>query len=201
MRKPILTSIVILAVLAVILNGCKSKEPEAGNKTPEFTLKSFEGEEVSLSDYKGKIVVLEWFNDECPFVKYHYKTVTTMVALANKYKAKNVVWLAINSTNHTTPEQNKDFAAKYSLPYPILDDKPGKVGQAYGATNTPQMFIIDTKGNIVYDGAIDNSPMGRTPAGEELINHVDKALAELTSGKAVSVPKTDPYGCSVKYAH
>ena len=200
MRKPILTSILILAVLAAILSGCKSKEPEAGNKAPGFTLKSFEGEEVSLSDYKGKIVVLEWFNDECPFVKYHYDTVHTMVELANKYKAKNVIWLDINSTSHTTPEQNKDLSAGHNLPYPILNDKPGKVGWAYGATNTPHMFIIDAKGNIAYEGAIDNSPMGKTPDGEKPTNYVDKALAELISGKAVSVPKTSPYGCTVKYA-
>jgi len=200
MRKAILTNIVTLAVLAVILNGCKSKEPEAGKKAPGFTLKSFEGKEVGLSDYKGKIVVLEWFNDECPFVRYHYDTMHTMVELANKYKAKNVVWLAINSTNHTTVEQNKNFAAKHKMPYPILDDRPGEVGRAYGATNTPHMFIIDTKSNIAYEGAIDNSPLGKTPDGEKLTNYVNKALAELTSGKAVSEPKTKPYGCSVKYA-
>jgi len=201
MRKTFFAIVVVLAVLVVALSGCKKKEPAAGKKAPEFTLKSFDGKQISLSDCKGKIVVLEWFNDECPFVKYHYKTVTTMVALANKYKAKNVVWLAINSTNHTTPEQNKDFAAKHNLPYPILDDRPGNAGKAYDATNTPHMFIIDGKGNIAYEGAIDNSPLGKTPEGEKLTNYVDKALAELTSGKAVSVPKTDPYGCSVKYAH
>jgi len=204
MKKTIFTMAAILAISVVILSGCKSKEPaeepEASKKGPEFTLKSFDGKEVSLSDYKGKIVVLEWFNDECPYVRYHYDTVHTMVELANKYKAKNVVWLAINSTNHTTPQQNKDFAAKHNLPYPILDDRPGNVGRAYGATNTPHMFIIDAKGNIIYEGAIDNSPMGKIPEGEKLTNYVDKALAELTSGKAVSVPKTQPYGCSVKYA-
>jgi peroxiredoxin len=197
MRKLSLAIIVVVAVLAVILSGCKS---EAGKKSPPFTLKSFDGKEISLSDYKGKIVVLEWFNDECPFVKYHYDTVTTMVGLANKYKDKGVIWLAINSTNHTTPEQNKEFAAKHNLPYPILDDRSGKVGRAYNATNTPHMFVMDQKGNIVYAGAIDNGPMGKPPAGKDLINHVDKALGELISGKPVSVTKTDAYGCNVKYA-
>ena len=204
MRKSIFTMAAILAVSVVILSGCKSKEPaeepKAGKKAPEFTLKSFEGKEISLSDYRGKIVVLEWFNNECPFVRYHYDTVHTMVGLANKYKANNVVWLAINSTSHTTAKQNKDFATKHNLPYPILDDRPGKVGRAYDATNTPHIFIIDKKGYIAYEGAIDNSPRGKTPEGEKLTNYVDKALAELTSGKAVSVPKTQPYGCSVKYA-
>jgi peroxiredoxin len=198
MRKTIFAMLAILAVSVVVLGGCESK---AGKKAPGFTLKSFDGKEINLSDHRGKIVVLEWFNDECPYVKYHYDTVNTMVDLANKFKAKNVVWLAINSTNHTTPKQNKEFSAKHNLPYPILDDRPGKVGRAYSATNTPHMFIIDAKGNIVYEGAIDNSPMGKIPEGEKLTNHVDKALAELTSGKAVSMPKTQPYGCSVKYAH
>jgi len=204
MKKTIFTMAAILAISVVILSGCKSKEPaeghEASKKGPEFTLKSFDGKEISLSDYKGKIVVLEWFNDECPYVRYHYEKANTMVELANKYKTKNVVWLAINSTNHTTPQQNKEFAARHNLPYPILDDRPGKVGRAYGATNTPHIFIIDTKGNIAYEGAIDNSPLGRTPDSEKPTKYVDKALAELVSGKSVSLPKTRPYGCSVKYA-
>lgn len=203
MKKTIFTTAAILAISVVILSGCKSKEPaeepEASKKGPEFTLKSFDGKEVSLSDYKGKIVVLEWFNDECPYVRYHYDTVHTMVELANKYKAKNVVWLAINSTNHTTPQQNKDFAAKHNLPFPILDDRPGNVGRAYGATNTPHMFIIDKKGNIAYKGAIDNNT-SIDANKKDVINYVDRALTELTSSKAVSTPKTKPYGCSVKYA-
>ncbi len=169
-------------------------------KTPEFTLTSFDGKTVSLSDYKGKIVVLEWFNLECPFVQYHYNTATTMVALANKYKGK-IVWLAVNSTSHTTPEANKTFAEKHKLPYLILDDRTGKIGRAYNATNTPHIFIIDTKGYIAYDGAIDNSPMGNTPQGQELINYADKALTELTAGKTVSLKETKPYGCTVKYAN
>jgi len=171
----------------------------AGKKAPDFTLKSFDGKSVSLSDYRGKIVVLEWFNFECPFVQYHYDKATTMVDLANKYKDKNVVWLSMNSTSHVTPEANIEFAKKHKLPYPILDDRPGQVGHAYGAETTPHIFIIDRRGNIGYEGAIDNSPSGKTPAGEKLINYVDQALAELLAGKPVSTPKTKPYGCTVKY--
>jgi len=171
----------------------------AGKKAPAFTLKSFDGKTVSLSDYRGKIVVLEWFNFECPYVQYHYDKVTTMIDLANKYKDKNVVWLAMNSTSHTTPEANIGFAKKHNLPYLILDDRPGNVGHAYSAETTPHIFIIDRRGNIVYEGAIDNSPLGKTPAGEQLINYVDQALAEVLAGKPVSIPKTKPYGCTVKY--
>lgn len=168
-------------------------------KAPEFTLTSFDGKTVKLSDYRGKIVVLEWFNFECPYSKYHYETKKTMVSLANKYKGKNVVWLVINSTSHTTPRANKEFTRKYKLPFPILDDRSGKVGRAYGAKTTPHMYVIDPRGNIVYEGAIDNSPSGKTPAGAKLINYVDKALAELTTGRAVSTSNTKPYGCTVKY--
>jgi peroxiredoxin len=171
----------------------------AGKKAPDFTLKSFDGKSVSLSDYRGKIVVLEWFNFECPFVQYHYNKATTMIDLANKYKDKNVVWLSMNSTSHITPEANIEFAKKHKLPYPILDDRPGQVGHAYGAETTPHMFIIDRGGNIMYEGAIDNSPLGKTPAGEQLISYVDQALAEVLAGKAISAPKTKPYGCTVKY--
>jgi len=169
----------------------------SSKKAPAFRLTSFCGETADLSDYRGKIVVLEWLNFECPFVMYHYRQPNTMVRLANKYKDDNVVWLAVNSTSHTTAEANKDFAEKHKLPYLILDDRSGEVGHAYGAKTTPHMYVIDARGNIVYEGAIDNSPMGNRKEG--VINYVDQALTELTSGKAVSTPSTKPYGCSVKY--
>jgi peroxiredoxin len=171
----------------------------AGKNAPDFTLKSFDGKSVSLSDYRGKIVVLEWFNFECPFVQYHYNKATTMIDLANKYNDKNVVWLSMNSTSHTTAEANIEFAKKHKLPYPILDDRSGQVGHAYGAETTPHIFVIDRKGSIVYEGAIDNAPNGKTQAGEKLINYVDQALTELLAGKPVSIAKTKPYGCTVKY--
>jgi peroxiredoxin len=171
---------------------------DSSRKAPALRLTSFSGKTVALSDYSGKIVVLEWLNFECPFVMYHYKQPNTMVKLANEYKDKNVVWFAVNSTSHTTPEANIDFAEKYKLPYLILDDRSGEVGRAYGAKTTPHIYIIDTGGNIVYAGAIDNSPMGKKEEG--VINYVDKALAELTNGKPVSTPSSEPYGCSVKYA-
>ena len=170
----------------------------SGERASGFELKSFDGKTVSLSDYRGKIVVLEWFNFECPYVMYHYRQPSTMVELAKQYKGKNVVWLAVNSTNHTTPEANKTFAKKHKLPFAILDDRSGKVGRAYGAETTPHMYIINHRGRIVYEGAIDNAPLGKTREG--VVNYVDKALAELTAGKAVSTPKTKPYGCTVKYA-
>jgi peroxiredoxin len=170
-----------------------------GRRAADFELSGFEGRTVKLSDYKGSIVVLEWINLDCPFVQYHYDKAGTMIELANKYRDKGVVWLAINGTSQTTPEANRDFAKKHKLPYPILDDRSGTVGHLYGALTTPHMFIISRDGFVVYDGAIDNAPNGKTIDGRDKVNYVDKALSELTSGQRVSTPKTQSYGCSVKY--
>jgi peroxiredoxin len=179
--------------------GTAEKARQQGRRAPEFELNSFEGKNVKLTDYKDSIVVLEWLNTECPLVQYHYDKASTMIDLAKKYKDKNVVWLAVNSTNQTTPEANREFAKKHKLPYPILDDRSGKVGRLYGAITTPHMFIVDAPGFVVYDGAIDNAPLGKPTDGGEKVNYIDKALSELTSGQPVSTPKTQSYGCSVKY--
>jgi len=188
--------IATVAVLAIPMILYANEKPV---KAPDFKLKNHDGKEVKLSDYKGKIVVLEWINQECPFVKYHYEKKSTMKELAARYKDKKVVWLAIDSTNHQKPEKNKEYAEKCKILHPILDDRSGKVGRAYKATNTPHMFVINTDGNIAYNGAIDNAPMGKVPKDKELVNYVDKALKELISGKTVSIAKTKPYGCTVKY--
>jgi peroxiredoxin len=155
----------------------------SGKRAPDFKLKSFDGKTVKLSDHRGKIVVLEWFNMECPFSRYHYETKKTMPELAEKYKSKNVVWFAVNSTNHT---------------FPILDDRSGEVGRAYGAKTTPHIFIINPRGRIVYEGAIDDSPLGKKKEG--VVNYADTVLTELTAGKDISITNTKPYGCTVKYA-
>jgi len=180
--------------------GAREGQPRRGKRAPDFALQSFDGKTIRLSDYRGKIVVLEWFNFECPFSKYHYETVQTMANLAEKYKDQGVVWLAVNSTNHTTPAANRQFSSKQKLPFPILDDRSGEVGRKYEARTTPHMFVIDTDGTIVYDGAIDNAPLGRQQGGDAKVNYVDLALADLTSGREVGTPNNQPYGCSVKYA-
>ncbi|MHC5074618.1 MAG: redoxin domain-containing protein [Planctomycetota bacterium] len=204
MKKILTATIVILTVTLFLYADSHEKSskpgPEPGQKAPNFTLKNQEGKTVSLAEYKDKTVVLEWFNYDCPFVKYHYEDKKTMSELAAKYKNKNVVWLTVNSTNYATQQTNKEYAKKNNVKHAILDDSSGKVGKSYKATNTPHLIIIDKKGNVAYNGAIDNSPNGKTPAGKELEKYVDKALNELTSGQKVSNPKTKPYGCSVKYA-
>jgi peroxiredoxin len=169
-------------------------------RVPQFQLRDFaQSKTVKLSDYRGKIVVIEWIDLDCPFSMYHHKTKNTMVNLANKYK--DVVWLAINSTANTTPQANVGFAKEQKLPYPILDDRTGSVGRMFGAQKTPQMFIIDAQQrSIVYEGAIDNAPMGEIGEGQKVVNYVDEALAALTSGKEVPTSMTLPYGSAVKYA-
>jgi len=173
-------------------------EPRA-RRAPDFEMDSFDGRQVKLADYKDQIVVLEWLNLECPYSRYHYDTVQTMVKTAGKYRDKGIVWLAVNSTFKTTPEANREFAAKYKLPYPILDDRAGDLARRYGARTTPHVFIIDKEGRIAYDGAIDNAPLGKQEAGAGTLNYVDQALSELTQARKVSLPNTVPYGTVIKY--
>jgi peroxiredoxin len=175
-----------------------------GQPAPDFTLKDLDGKEVSLSSFKGKTVVLEWFNPECPFVVASH-TKGSLVDAAKKHTDAGVVWLAINSgapgKQGHDPAVNAERVKSWSLPHPILRDESGEVGRAYGATNTPHMFVIDQAGTLVYAGAIDNSPDGEgaSPEGGTLVNYVSAALADLAAGKPVTVPRTKAYGCKVKY--
>ncbi len=166
-----------------------------GGAAPDFTLTDTAGNEVSLSDFEGKVVVLEWLNPDCPFVVRHYKA-GTMKSLAEKYGEKDVVWLTINSTNYMDAEANAKFKAANQLPYPILVDQDGAVGHLYDAKTTPHMYIIDGAGKIVYMGAIDDDPRG---GSDKPANYVAAALDEVLAGKAVTTAETTPYGCSVKY--
>ncbi|HUN81125.1 MAG TPA: redoxin domain-containing protein [Phycisphaerae bacterium] len=171
-----------------------------GEPAPNFTLKDSEGNEHRLSDYAGKVVVLTWFNSDCPFVKLHYEKQTTVVDLYNSYKSKNVAVLAINSTNPKNPSYGKDSAAKknWKIDFPILVDSDGKVGRMYGAKTTPHCFVIDKNGILAYAGAMDNDPKNeKTGSAKE--NYVREAVDSLLAGKKVATTETKPYGCSVKY--
>lgn len=183
-------------------------EPEAravvGKRAPDFKLKDLTGKEVSLASLKGKTVVLEWFNPGCPFVKKSH-TVGSLVDTAKRHAKSGVVWLAVNSNaagkQGSAPADNVDAAKTWSMDYPILRDETGAVGKAYGATNTPHMFVIDKKGTLVYAGAIDNSPdgEGKSAEGGKLINYVDAALEDVAAGKPVRTSTSKAYGCGVKY--
>lgn len=174
-----------------------------GQPAPDFTLPAADGSTVKLSDFKGKRVVLEWFNPECPFVKAAHGE-GPLKDMAAKTTATGVTWLAINSgapgkQGHGA-EVNKNAAAQWNLTHPILLDETGAVGHAYGASNTPHIFIVDEKGLLVYRGGLDNAPMGTPdPPGSKHIAHVQDALAALAAGKTVAAPETRAWGCSVKY--
>jgi peroxiredoxin len=171
---------------------------KVGEPAPQFSLKDQDGKTVSLADYKGKVVVLEWFNDQCPYVVKHY-TGGDMNTTAKKYAEKDVVWLAINTTAGKTAEDNKKVAGDWKIDRPILADTTSEVAQAYQSKNTPTMYVIDKEGKLVYMGAIDsdNSADQKKIAGAT--NYVAKALDEVLAGKPVSEPKTKAYGCGVKY--
>lgn len=176
-------------------------KPETVRDANDFTLFDADGNLVQLSSFKGKkIVVLEWVNYDCPFVKAHYsKQLPTSTALYLKYKDRDVVWLLVNSTHYATAESTKEWAAGLKLPLPILMDTDGRIGRLYDAKTTPHLFVVSKEGKLVYQGAFDNAPLGKTPADEPYLNYVDRALEELTDGKEVSIQKTKPYGCTVKY--
>jgi peroxiredoxin len=176
-----------------------------GKRAPDFKLPDLGGKEVSLASFKGKVVVLEWFNPGCPFVKKSHGQ-GSLVDTARRHGKRGVVWLAINSAGPgkqgADPAMNAEAAKAWSLAHPILRDERGAVGKAYGATNTPHMFVIDKQGVLVYAGAIDNSPdgEGQSPQDGKLVNHVDAALEDLAAGRPIRTPTTKAYGCSVKYA-
>lgn len=170
----------------------------------DFALQGLDGKTHRLAEYKGKVIVLEWTNPGCPFVKRHYNA-GTMQDLQKKYAGQDVVWLTICSTNPDHREYFDDDAMRTqfsdwkSIPTAILTDKDGAVGRAWSAKTTPHMFVIDKNFNVAYQGAIDNNPRGSKPA-EETINYVDKALGSVLAGTAVETATTQPYGCGVKYA-
>jgi len=177
---------------------------EIGKTAPDFSATDINGKAVKLSDYKGKIVVIESYNSDCPFCHNQYQT-GAMQAMQRDLAAKGVVWLLVNSVNpnnasHRTPEQAKaEMAAEKMDVTAWIDDSSGAVGHLYGMKTTPHMFVIDKNGVLVYDGAIDNQP---DPVHDpsKAKNYVTAAIDALLAGKPVAVSETKPYGCSVKYA-
>lgn len=175
-----------------------------GAPAPDFTLTDTEGKTVKLSDFRGKTVVLEWFNPGCPFVQKSH-TKGSLVDTAAKHTKNGVVWLAINSgapgkQGHGV-EANRAAKQEFKMDHPVLLDETGAVGKAYGAKRTPHMYVIDKNGVLVYAGAIDNSPdgEGESPSDGKLVNYVEAALDDLAAGRAVAKAETEAYGCSVKY--
>lgn len=175
-----------------------------GEKAPDFTAADSNGKNHTLASYKGKIVVLEWLNHQCPFVKKHYGG-ENMQKLQKTYAGKGVIWLSIISSapgkqGYCTPEEaNSLTREKGAAPTAVLLDSQGTVGKLYGAKTTPHMFIISADGVLVYNGAIDDIPSTDIDDIAKAKNYVQSALDELLAGKAVSMATSQPYGCSVKY--
>lgn len=186
----------IAALAAFALVGAPTNAPalQPGDDAPVFTLKDESGTEHNLADLKGKVVVLEWTNPDCPYVVMHYQEKTTMKDLQAKYAEQGVVWIAVNSTDYNKPEDSQKWAKANGMVYRTLQDSEGKVGRMYGAKTTPHMYIIDREGKLAYMGGIDDGPKSAAPGG-----FVATALDEVIAGKPVSNASTKPYGCTVKY--
>jgi len=201
MKKSVLTAVLSSLAISALM---ALDSPPVGSAAPDFSAPDSKGKTQSLSQYKGKYVVLEWFNPECPFVKKHYGG-GNMQKLQEEYTGKGVVWLSIDSSapgaeGNVSPEQGEKIITGWKGHQTALVlDPDGKVGRAYGAKNTPHMFVINPEGKVVYEGAIDSK---RTPNPADIpssTNYVKQALDEALAGKAVTTADTKPYGCSVKY--
>jgi peroxiredoxin len=184
-------------LLALPVAGAAGAAATVGQAAPEFSVRDQDGREVDLGKLRGKIVVLEWTNPDCPFVQRHYRA-KTMSTLADRFKDRDVVWLAVNSTSYMDAAKDRAWRTEQGFSYPVLDDRAGAVGGAYGAKTTPHMFVIDKTGTVVYQGAIDDDAAGANEGSAR--NYVTEALDDVTTGKPVRVAETKPYGCSVKYS-
>lgn len=177
---------------------------EIGKPAPEFMTEDIKGEHVMLSDYKGKIVVLEWTNHQCPYVRKHYDT-GNMQSLQQEATQEGVVWISIVSSakgkeGNVSPQEAQSIIEKeHAFPtYKILDES-GAIGRLYGAKSTPHMFVIDKSGVLVYSGAIDSNESFKPETIKGAKNYVREAINALKEGRAVEVVQTQPYGCGVKY--
>jgi len=194
-------------ILAVALAAAPTAwAQKVGQPAPDFSAPDVQGKAVKLSDYKGKYVVLEWVNPDCPYVRRHYNS-GNMPSLQKELGSKDVVWLTVNSTNQsssefkTPQEMSKWMAEKGGSPKATLIDKDSKVGKLYDARTTPHMYVIDPQGKLIYAGAIDSKPTANPEDIKTAVNHVNQAVGEALEGKSVSQATTRAYGCAIKYAN
>jgi peroxiredoxin len=193
--------IAILLTLSVPLCAVR-----VGDTAPDFTATDSDGQSHTLSGYRGKFVVLEWHNRDCPYTHKHYAS-GNMERLQQKWTARGVEWFTVISSAPgtqgyvTADEENAYVKEVHAVPTAVLLDPEGKVGRLYSAKTTPHMFVIDPTGKLIYDGAIDDKPTTETADIANAHNYVDAALTAAMAGQPVQVSATRPYGCSVKYAH
>jgi peroxiredoxin len=199
-----------ILALALMIAGSAAQAAKVGDPAPDFTVTDSHGKVHKLSELKGKYVVLEWHNQDCPFVKSQYAQ-GKMQKLQEKWTKKGVQWFTVISSCPGSEgyvkaaDANKDVKRNKAHVTAVFLDSDGALGHAYSAKTTPHMFIIDPKGILIYDGAIDNAPredgnVAKNENGEAFVNYVDQALQEaMVDGKKVSTPSIAPYGCHVKY--
>lgn len=195
----------LAATVLALAAGAACASATVGQPAPAFTAVDASGKTVTLADFKGKHVVLEWVNPGCPFVQKHYNS-ANMQGTQKEATAKGVVWLAINSTATDAGDYKAPAAmaqwmqSQNAAATATLIDADGKVGKAYGARTTPHMYIVAPDGKLVYAGGIDNKATANPADIATATNHVKVALGESLAGKPVTTATTRPYGCSIKYS-
>jgi peroxiredoxin len=195
----------LLFVSGALLTPLRAQAVQVGSPAPEFTATDTYGKPERLSDYKGKFVVLEWHNRECPYTKKHYSS-GNMQALQKEWTGKGVVWFTVISSapgqqGYVTAEEENAYVKQVKAsPTAVLLDPTGQLGHLYSAKTTPHIFIINPQGILIYDGAIDDKPTTDLEDVARAKNYVSAALEEAMAGKEVAVATSRPYGCSVKYA-
>jgi peroxiredoxin len=203
LAKRIFSSLLIFGAVLAAPHAAVS-QAVVGSQAPQFTVKDSTGKEISLSSFKGKVVVLEWFNPGCPFVKKFYRN-GDMQRFQQELGAKGVAWLTIDSSapgksGHLTAAQAEttrtDLGMKSSA---LLLDESGAIGKSYGARTTPHMFVISADGKVAYAGAIDSESSTDSDDVAKATNYIVAAVDNLLANKPVEISSTDPYGCSVKY--
>jgi hypothetical protein len=198
-RMPSVSAAVVIALFAPT---AAAQAP--GTRAPDFALADTAGNKMDLAQFRGRFVVLEWTNPECPFVRKHYSS-GNMQELQRQWGAKDVVWLSINSTNASSPEWKTRtqmaewMRAKGAAQKATLLDDTSATARAYGAKTTPQMIVVGPDGNVVYNGAIDDRRSTNPADAKTAHNYVSAALSEALAGRTVAVASTTPYGCSIKY--
>src|SRR6266446_250561 len=198
--KLLLSALTCLASIAIFA----ADSPPVGSAAPDFSVSDSKGKTQSVSQYKGKYVVLEWFNPDCPFVKKHYGG-GNMQKLQEEFTGKGVVWLSIDSAasgkegNLTSEQAEKKTAELKMHSTALILDPDAKAARAYAAKNTPHMFVINPEGKIIYAGAIDSKATPNPADIPSSTNYIKAALDQSLAGKSISTPQTKPYGCSVKY--
>ena len=195
----------IVAGSGLIVRDAWAATAKVGRPAPAFTAAATNGQNVSLADQRGKIVVLEWTNHDCPYVRKHYET-SNMQALQKEATGHGVAWLTIISSapgtqGHVSPREADQLTVKRAAsPTAVLLDPTGVVGKMYGATNTPHMYVIDKAGVLMYAGAIDDRPTSRQSDVPGANNYVRAALQAVAAGQPIKTPLTRAYGCTVKYS-